>query len=117
VPVPACVTLPANATYAVRTAEWNRVTAATPVTGVLTIRETNRPPARVRTGRYAVVETGADAVRSRAFRLTKPGGAEHYGVLITLVSANDLCECTGFLQYGNCKHLQALRALLNQRHI
>jgi hypothetical protein len=45
-----------------------------------------------------------------AFRLAKVGGDEEYAVLID--GADSSCECKGFLQWGKCKHVDGLTALV-----
>jgi hypothetical protein len=57
---------------------------------------------------------GPDA---RCFRLSKiiapdDGGPDHYDVCFEGEGAR--CECKGFLRHSHCKHVDALRALLER---
>ena len=49
---------------------------------------------------------------SAAFNLTKVGGHEEYAVLLD--GASSSCECKGFLRWGQCKHVDGLKALLDR---
>lgn len=52
----------------------------------------------------------------RCFRLAKivppADGADHYDVVVGPSGAQ--CECRGFLRWGRCKHVQALRVLIER---
>ena len=40
-----------------------------------------------------------------------------YGVLIARNGQDDLCECRGFTAHGRCKHVSAMRGLIEGGHI
>lgn len=114
--VAATVDLPPNKTYTARVAAFVRVLGRVPLTGVVVVTERADAEAeKFRVRRYAAVEVPADG--GRAFRLTKPGGTETYHVALTGRAADDRCTCVGFLQAGNCCHLQALSALRRAGHL
>lgn len=102
------VQLPANRGFPFRRAyyvpTWNvRL-------GVVQIEESKSPAFHSPTvSRYAVVE--ADCPDGGwLFRLVKSGGAEFYWVRVKPNETS--CDCTGFLQYGYCKHAESLTALI-----
>ena len=74
--------------------------------------------------RYTVEEinTGMDG---RAFLLHREPEAiaksadkcDRYGVLIARNGQDDVCECRGFESHGRCKHVTALRGLIEAGHI
>lgn len=91
------VKLPGDRKYPIRFATLIRITEC-PVMGTLDIRgQRHEYGPWTPLGRYLLREDPIPESNDRRFRLTKP---------------RDQCECTGFLQYGRCKHLSALRALV-----
>lgn len=48
------------------------------------------------------------------YRLIKSGGETTYDVEI---GPRPLCHCTGFLQYGKCKHVEGLTVLQSEGHL
>ncbi len=74
---------------------------------------------------YAVEEipTGIDG---RAFRLHRhpdaiadegPDADRCYGVLVHRNGQDHLCDCKGFARTGRCKHIEALRGLIDDGHL
>jgi hypothetical protein len=103
-------TLPANRSFAYRTASLARLEIPGIVAGVLSVREgRDAADSRARESRYAVREDTGPDTAGRRFRVTKPGGAERYYVCLS--ADGNRCDCTGFAQYGRCKHAEALAAL------
>jgi len=56
----------------------------------------------------------------RAFHFEKPAGEagtdaenESYDVFVGRNPADRLCQCKGFTRWGNCKHVDAARALIS----
>jgi hypothetical protein len=64
--------------------------------------------------RYRVTEFPT-AWAGRAFRLDKLDGSESYDVFVGADRRDDRCDCRGFERYGLCKHVDAVRALLDNR--
>jgi hypothetical protein len=103
------VPLDPNRTYTYRKA--NLILASEPgfpVVGVLWVSEQKSRSTPPDLSRYAVVELRFD--RGRRFRLAKTDGS-FYFVYLPAEPSNDGCDCTGFSQYGRCKHTEALRAV------
>lgn len=72
------------------------------------------------------VEEIVNGMDGRAFLLHRTADAidaggleadERYGVLISRNPGNDLCECRGHASRGYCKHVSALRGLIEAGHI
>jgi hypothetical protein len=118
------VPLPGTKTYKTRHATFIKLTeSGRPVGGVLEIRESTATGKTV-CNRYALREQDAfSSQEDRAFRLTKPGGDTYYDTYVcgeppALCPQSerggpyDSCDCVGFEKWGACKHLTALRALL-----
>ena len=109
-------TMPPNRSFPFRKA------VLLPVDGIIgaalfEIREQVVEAGKVTYSRYAMVE-GDPEPDGRRFRLTKSGGGEaHYVFHAHEGPAGDLCQCTGFLQYGECKHAQGVRALIRDGHL
>ena len=80
--------------------------------------EYDDPVLAIRKGRSEdlyVVDEFSVGWDGRGFRLTKDnGGPEHegYDVFICRWGQNDLCDCLGFSQHSRCKHVDALRHLI-----
>lgn len=108
------VTLKANATYGVRTAEFNRVTRQNYLLGgILVITEkVSETSKKVEISRFALqeLETNPWGIR---IQLTKPSGKDQYFVFLSTDSQYpDACTCDGHTAHGRCKHADSLRLLL-----
>lgn len=108
------VTLPPNATYRHRRAEFAKVTPDDlPVAGILQVGEAKTLDlAALRTRRYAIQEVQADGPHERKFRVTKPlveGGEAYYVLLVA--GEHPRCTCRGQEAGGTCVHAQALHEL------
>lgn len=87
------------------------------VAGVVEIRTAKKPSHKHKVSRYAIASEPKLGT-GRGFKLTKPGGAEHYLThLNTTNDRHDECTCDGFVGSGTCKHCRALRALLEAGHL
>jgi hypothetical protein len=120
------VRLPGSKKHPLRYVTFIKVTPAGKLGGVVEIRCMKSGGKAPECFRYAIRETEASSQEERAFRLTKPGGETYYGVCLCGEpdaprnddrSPYDSCDCIGFEQYGRCKHVEALRALLEAGHL
>jgi hypothetical protein len=72
---------------------------------------------------YIVVEIESGSPAARAFRLVKKGGCTDAGsasedVLIPVAGvAGDYCTCRGHAAHHHCKHVSALRLVLQSGHL
>jgi hypothetical protein len=64
---------------------------------------------------YTVDEfpVGGPAWDGRAFRLTKDSTGEHYSCFVARNGQDHLCECRGFEAHGHCRHVDALKRLID----
>jgi hypothetical protein len=46
-----------------------------------------------------------------------PHADSRYGVFVHRNGQDQLCECKGFARYGRCKHVDALRRLIEDGHL
>ena len=105
--------LPPNKTYPCRHVTVIQAFPGHPTAvGVIEVRESKTPTGKPKCSRYAVRRDDAPSDNERCFKLTKPGGAEWYFVLI---GAPPQCECHSFLKSGTCKHIQAMHALIREK--
>ncbi len=81
---------------------------------MIEIREARTETSEPKSARYAVRREPAPDGNTHWFRLTKPGGLEWYHVLLAEPGGFDVCECKAFDKSGNCKHIQAMRALVKE---
>jgi hypothetical protein len=111
------VSLPPNRTHAVRSATFIRVSAR-PLIGVVEIREQRSERSKAKSSRYALRDDSDGEYTGRMFRLTKPGGRERYWTILSCKGDEyDSCTCRGFEAFGVCKHIHALRGLLEEGHL
>lgn len=115
------VELEPSLTYKLRRATFVRV-GDRPVSGVVEIRESIGPKRKTEVARYAVKELSdeeAELANDRHFRLTKEGGGKFYDVLLADPSGPgyDHCDCHGHSRFGRCKHVDALRKLMEAGHL
>ena len=121
----ATVQLPRNKTHSHRYVTFIRVTPKDrQVGGVIEIREAASETGKAKCCRYAICERSHPEMDDddRAFRLTKPGGEAYYDLYLCTDPNRqidddrpyDSCDCVGFERHGRCKHVQALRALLEK---
>ncbi len=105
----ATVPLPPNTTYPYRQATFIPMASPTGMVGVVEIRECRVPDGKAKCSRYALRRDVVDgAVR---VRFTKPGGLERYHVDLPADPTDfPVCECTGYLHGGWCKHLETVFA-------
>ncbi|HEY2908670.1 MAG TPA: hypothetical protein VGI99_00400 [Gemmataceae bacterium] len=68
---------------------------------------------------YAIVEFHADG--GRGFRISnRAGGADAYAVFLPFEELADSgmafesCDCRGFERFGHCKHIAAIRAIVDR---
>lgn len=110
------VRLAETRTYKLRVAEYTPVRSGL---GVLEVRESWVEGCKIKVSRYAVLEQPAtDGFRT--FRLTKPGGVEVYHATLMphrRTTVEDRCCCHAGQGRGFCKHLEALRELIEEGHI
>lgn len=100
-----------NTTYGFRVVEYLRVCSADLI-GVICLKEKRgmSPGSKETVSRYAVKEFPSPM--GRAFKLIKPDQTETYNTLLHFNGTlQDICDCTGFLQCGRCKHIESLRAI------
>lgn len=111
--IPTIIQLAATKTYEFRIASWTPVhPRLAPSLGVMTITEAVNKTSKRYTNRYATMEMTSDMGRS--FKVTKAKGVESYYTLIAKIKTEDQCTCVGFLAGGYCKHVEAIRALVEK---
>lgn len=103
------VAIPPNKTKYVRAVVWTGL-SNNPVTGLLVVRERAKAGTKVEESRYAVLEL--PPTWGRRFRLTKPDRAVYHCLLAFAGPEHDRCECRGFEAGFRCKHLEAVKALV-----
>lgn len=55
--------------------------------------------------------------RTPAAVAADPDHVERYGVLVAMNPQDHLCECRGFAAHGYCKHISAVRELIDAGHL
>ena len=115
----ATIALPPSKKWKERHVTFIKVTPPGKLGGVIEIR-TAGPKGPAHCDRYALREIHSPTKEGRSFRLTKPGGETFYDVFLAedyVFDVFDSCDCVGFSQHGHCKHLEALKALLEAGHM
>jgi hypothetical protein len=101
--------------YQFRTVAWTPVhPLLIPSVGVMVISEAISRTSKRYLSRYAVLELNNPD--GRQFKLTKPGGENVYFTFYSPLNM-DQCTCLGFEAAGYCKHIDAIRKLVDKKHL